>query len=43
MALNKVCSKCINYMKREREIMPCLLFKRNHFAYTPDTKTPVKG
>ncbi|XP_050500646.1 2-oxoisovalerate dehydrogenase subunit beta, mitochondrial [Diabrotica virgifera virgifera] len=43
MSLNKLCVKCLGPLKTEIRVLNGLVNKRNHFVYTPDTNSPVKG
>ncbi|XP_063911547.1 2-oxoisovalerate dehydrogenase subunit beta, mitochondrial isoform X1 [Zophobas morio] len=43
MALNKICTLCLRQNSRELRILNNLINKRNHFVYTADAESPVKG
>jgi 2-oxoisovalerate dehydrogenase E1 component beta subunit len=43
MALNKICTRCLRQTRNELGVLNHLINKRNHFVYTPDAGSPVKG
>ncbi|XP_019873932.1 2-oxoisovalerate dehydrogenase subunit beta, mitochondrial [Aethina tumida] len=43
MALNKVCGRCLRALMSEKGVLGSAVIKRNHFVYTADTNSPVKG
>ncbi|XP_974707.1 2-oxoisovalerate dehydrogenase subunit beta, mitochondrial isoform X1 [Tribolium castaneum] len=43
MALNKICTLCLQQSRNELRVLNSLINKRHHFVYTPDVKSPVKG
>ncbi|CAG9857174.1 unnamed protein product [Phyllotreta striolata] len=44
MSLNKVCSKCLGLKTiRDVKVLNGFFNRRNHFVYSPDNNSPVKG